>query len=58
MTATDSQFDAASALATRLDQEIGRVIIGQHQVRREVLVCLLAGDTACCEGFPVWPRPS
>lgn len=52
MTATDSQFDAASALATRLDQEIGRVIIGQHQVRREVLVCLLAGGHCLLRGVP------
>ena len=39
-------FDGAVQLATQLDAEIGRVIIGQHQVRREVVTCLLAGCLA------------
>jgi len=45
-------FDEASALATRLDAEIGRVIIGQQQVRREVLICLLAGGHCLLRGVP------
>ena len=52
MTVTEEQFDAASALANRLDQEIGRVIVGQHQVRREVLTCLLAGGHCLLRGVP------
>ena len=45
-------FDNAVALATRLDAEIGRVIIGQHQVRREVLICLMAGGHCLLRGVP------
>lgn len=45
-------FDHAVALATRLDAEIGRVIIGQRQVRREVLICLLAGGHCLLRGVP------
>jgi MoxR-like ATPase len=47
-----AEFDAAASLATRLDAEIGRVIIGQRQVRREVLVCLLAGGHCLLKGVP------
>jgi MoxR-like ATPase len=46
------QFDNAVALATRLDAEVGRVIVGQHQVRREVLTCLLAGGHCLVRGVP------
>jgi MoxR-like ATPase len=45
-------FDHAVALATRLDAEIGRVIIGQQQVRKEVLMCLLAGGHCLLRGVP------
>lgn len=45
-------FDDAVALATRLDAEIGRVIIGQQQVRTEVLMCLLAGGHCLLRGVP------
>ena len=45
-------FDNAVALATRLDAEIGRVIIGQRQVRKEVLICLLAGGHCLLRGVP------
>ena len=45
-------FDHAVALATRLDAEIGRVIIGQRQVRKEVLICLLAGGHCLLRGVP------
>ncbi len=49
---TAVRFDAAVSLAARLDAEIGRVIIGQQQVRREVLVCLLAGGHCLLRGVP------
>ncbi|MBC8090303.1 MAG: MoxR family ATPase [Phycisphaerae bacterium] len=52
MSATETQFDAAVALAKRLDAEIGRVIIGQHQVRREVLLSLFAGGHCLLRGVP------
>lgn len=45
-------FDNAVALAARLDAEIGRVIIGQKQVRREVLICLMAGGHCLLRGVP------
>jgi MoxR-like ATPase len=45
-------FDDATSLATRLDAEIGRVIIGQQQVRKEVLMCLLAGGHCLLRGVP------
>ncbi len=45
-------FEQAVSLATRLDAEIGRVIIGQRQVRREVLICLLAGGHCLLRGVP------
>jgi MoxR-like ATPase len=52
MTTPAANFDAAVSLATRLDAEIGRVIIGQRQVRREVLICLLAGGHCLLKGVP------
>ena len=45
-------FDEATALASRLDDEIGRVIIGQRDVRGEVLTCLLAGGHCLLRGVP------
>jgi MoxR-like ATPase len=45
-------FDEAVSLVTRLDREVGRVIIGQEQVRREVLICLFAGGHCLLRGVP------
>jgi MoxR-like ATPase len=45
-------FEEAAALVGRLDQELGRVIIGQQQVRREVLICLFAGGHCLLRGVP------
>jgi MoxR-like ATPase len=45
-------FESAAELATRLDAEIGRVIIGQREVRREVLTCLFAGGHCLLRGVP------
>jgi MoxR-like ATPase len=45
-------FDDAVALARRLNDELGRVIIGQTRVRREVLICLLAGGHCLLRGVP------
>ncbi|HEX3928894.1 MAG TPA: MoxR family ATPase [Gemmatimonadales bacterium] len=45
-------FEQATALAARLDGEIGRVIIGQPQVRREILISLLAGGHCLLRGVP------
>jgi MoxR-like ATPase len=50
--ASTSAFADAAALATRLDRAVGSVIIGQHSVRREVLICLLAGGHCLLRGVP------
>ena len=49
---TPLDFRAAAALAERLDAEVGRVIIGQREARREVLLCLLAGGHGLLRGVP------
>jgi MoxR-like ATPase len=45
-------FEDATALVARLDREIGRVIIGQREVRREILTCLFAGGHCLLRGVP------
>ena len=47
-----SSFDAAAALASRLDAEVSRVIIGQSRVKREILTCLFAGGHCLLRGVP------
>jgi MoxR-like ATPase len=51
-TAPAAPFEEAARLVARLDDEIGRVIIGQRQVRREILTCLLAGGHCLLRGVP------
>lgn len=46
------RFEDAAALVARLDSEVGRVIIGQQQVRREILTCLFAGGHCLLRGVP------
>ena len=50
--ALERAFDEATALARSLDNEIGRVIVGQHRVRREILLCLFAGGHCLLRGVP------
>jgi MoxR-like ATPase len=45
-------FDETAAMVGALQQEVERVIIGQRQVLREVLVCLLAGGHVLLRGVP------
>jgi MoxR-like ATPase len=45
-------FEDAAALVARLDAEVGRVIIGQRAVRREILTCLFAGGHCLLRGVP------
>ena len=45
-------FENAASTVARLDDEVGKVIIGQRQVRREVLICLLAGGHCLLRGVP------
>ena len=51
-TAPAATFDGAVRLAKSLDQEIGRQIVGQTRVRREVLTCLFAGGHCLLRGVP------
>jgi MoxR-like ATPase len=48
----ESTFDAAAGIIARLETEIGRVIIGQRRVQREVLACLFAGGHCLLRGVP------
>jgi len=45
-------FEESAALVGRLQNEVSRVIVGQHQVLREVLICLLAGGHVLLRGVP------
>ena len=45
-------FEEAADLVARLDAEVGRAIIGQQRVRREILTCLLAGGHCLLRGVP------
>jgi MoxR-like ATPase len=38
--------------STRIEHEVGKVIVGQRHVIHQVLVCLLAGGNALLEGVP------
>jgi MoxR-like ATPase len=38
--------------AATIEQEVGQVIVGQHEVVRHVLVCVIAGSHALLEGVP------
>ncbi len=44
--------ERVSQLAQAIEQEVARVIVGQHEVVRQVLVSLLAGGHALLEGVP------
>ncbi len=41
-----------SELATAIETEVGRFIVGQHQLVRQTLISLLAGGHALLEGVP------
>jgi MoxR-like ATPase len=47
-----SSFADAATLANRLTAEVGKVILGQPQVVREVLICLFAGGHCLLRGVP------
>ncbi|QPC83187.1 MoxR family ATPase [Phototrophicus methaneseepsis] len=46
------QLDEFSALAQAIEREVGKVIVGQHEVVRSALICILAGRHALLEGVP------
>src|SRR5215207_9544808 len=44
--------DQFSEYATRVESEVGKVIVGQKEVVRHVLVAILAGGHVLLEGVP------
>ena len=47
-----AHFDRATSLVSNLKRELARVIIGQHGVVGEVIVCLMAGGHCLLRGVP------
>jgi MoxR-like ATPase len=45
-------FEEAADLIARIDRQIASVIIGQHHVLREVMICLLGGGHCLLRGVP------
>ncbi len=52
MVESKAQLEAWSAAVGRMKEQIGRVIVGQHEVVEQLLWCLLAGGHALLEGIP------
>jgi MoxR-like ATPase len=48
----DLNVEQFSQLARAIEQEVKRVIVGQDEVVRSVLICILAGRHALLEGVP------
>jgi MoxR-like ATPase len=44
--------DAFRATAVAIEREVAKVIVGQHEASRGVLICLIAGGHALLEGIP------
>jgi len=50
--ADDLKLEEFSALAQTIEAEVARVIVGQRDVLRSVLICILSGRHALLEGVP------
>lgn len=50
--AEELKLEEFSRVAQELEAEVGRVIVGQHEVVRSVIICILAGRHALLEGVP------
>lgn len=48
----EMKLDEFSDIARRIEQEVSRVIVGQDDVVRAALICILAGRHALLEGVP------
>jgi MoxR-like ATPase len=48
----DINIEEFSRLAQAIEAEVGRVIVGQQEVVRGVIICILAGRHALLEGVP------
>jgi MoxR-like ATPase len=46
------QLEEFSRIAQSIENEVGRVIVGQKEVVRDVIICILAGRHALLEGVP------
>ncbi len=44
--------------AIAIEEQVGRVIVGQATLVRQTLITLLAGGNALLEGVPAWERLS
>src|SRR5687767_4567488 len=45
-------FEEAEEVVARMSQQSRKIIIGQQQVRREILICLFAGGHCLLRGVP------
>ena len=52
MAVADINIEQFSRLAQAIEAEVGRVIVGQKDVVRGVIICILAGRHALLEGVP------
>lgn len=52
MSISEFSIEQFSQLARAIETEVGRVIVGQRPVIRDVLICILAGRHALLEGVP------
>ena len=50
--ADELRLEEFGALARSIEAEVGRVIVGQRDVLRNVLICILSGRHALLEGVP------
>ncbi len=48
----DTNIEEFARIAQAIEAEVGRVIVGQKEVVRSVLICILAGRHALLEGVP------
>ena len=49
---TELSVDTFREFSTKIENEVGRVIVGQEEVVRHVLVSILAGGHVLLEGVP------
>ena len=50
--APEMKLEEFSQIAQSIEAEVGKVIVGQHEVVRAAIICILAGRHALLEGVP------
>lgn len=50
--APEMKLEEFSQIAQSIETEVGKVIVGQHEVVRSAIICILAGRHALLEGVP------